>query len=250
MPLEKFSDFNQPAVILGSELFQTMSSCGVSAPIVESSVQSTGASSIYVGWGLKRALDVVIVLTVLLMIALIIPIVILALFVQDGSPILYRQLRIGLGGRKFSCLKFRSMARDADERLDHLLRTCSASRQEWAFSQKLRSDPRIHSVGAILRRSSLDELPQLFNVLRGDMSVVGPRPMMPEQAVLYGENFARYSSVRPGITGLWQVSGRSTLPFEQRVKLDSEYSRDVTFVGDVKILFKTVWVVIAGHGSC
>lgn len=208
-----------------------------------------GEQSVYLRLGFKRALDIAIASVALLLIVPVLPIIILFLLIQDGTPIIYRQPRVGLAGRRFDCLKFRSMARDSAKRLETLLQTCSRSRAEWESSQKLKQDPRIHAVGAVLRRSSLDELPQLVNVLRGDMSIVGPRPMMTEQVSLYGESYSTYTSVRPGITGLWQVSGRNSLSFEQRVHFDGLYAQKVTFMSDMRILVRTVWVVLAGHGS-
>lgn len=215
-----------------------------------SAARAEASRSFYVRYGFKRLFDIVVALSVLAVIFPILPLIMLVLLIQDGPSMIFSQARVGIDNSRFKCLKFRSMALDAEKRLSELLETCSASRAEWEMSQKLRSDPRIHRVGHILRKSSLDEIPQLFNVLRGDMSIVGPRPMLPEQISLYGDSISAYSSVRPGITGLWQVSGRNTLNFDQRVALDCRYSENVTFWGDVKILARTVIVVLMGHGSC
>lgn len=211
---------------------------------------SENVPSVYVRWGFKRLIDIVVALSALLLILPVLPLIVLALIIQDGRSFLFKQARVGIDNSTFECLKFRSMALDADRRIEELLKTCSASRAEWEATQKLRADPRIHPVGRILRKSSLDEIPQLINVLRGDMSIVGPRPMLPEQMPMYGERIAAYSSVRPGITGLWQVSGRNTLSFQKRVELDASYSSNITFFGDMRILARTVVVVIMGHGSC
>lgn len=221
-----------------------------SAPTVVRKASQGRRSSAYVRFGFKRLFDIIASSAALLLIMPLLPIIMVALLIQDGPSMIFRQQRMGFGGSRFQCLKFRSMALDADVRFAELLRTSSAARTEWEATQKLRSDPRIHRVGHILRKSSLDEIPQLLNVLFGDMSLVGPRPMLPEQVGRYGEAFHAYSSVRPGITGLWQVSGRNTLTFDERVSLDARYSEDVTFWGDVRILARTVVVVLMGHGSC
>ncbi|MCE7030862.1 sugar transferase [Jiella avicenniae] len=207
-------------------------------------------SALYVRWGFKRILDVVLASAILLFLLPAIPLILMALIIQDGSPIMFRQNRLGKGGTTFPCLKFRSMCRDSEAKLRSLLESCDESRMEWSVTQKLRRDPRIHPVGALLRKSSIDELPQLINVLKGEMSLVGPRPMLPEQAPMYGEKLCGYGSVRPGLTGLWQVSGRSALTFEQRVDLDYTYATRVTFLGDLKILLRTVKVVFQFDGSC
>lgn len=247
MSLREVTDFETFTAIRTSERALPARS----RPAVPASApRATALTSAYVRFGFKRLLDIVVAVSALILIMPLLPIVMLALLIQDGPSMIFRQIRVGINGSRFQCLKFRSMALDADERMAELMRTCSASRSEWETTQKLRSDPRIHKIGHILRKSSLDEIPQLVNVLRGDMSIVGPRPMLPEQISMYGNAIEAYSSVRPGITGLWQVSGRNTLSFEQRVELDARYSSDVTFLGDLRILARTVVVVLMGHGSC
>jgi undecaprenyl-phosphate galactose phosphotransferase len=167
-----------------------------------------------------------------------------------GSPTIYSHRRIGKGGKEFGCLKFRSMVIDADRRLEELLRTDAAARVEWETTFKLKNDPRVTRFGAFIRRTSLDELPQLFNVLRGDMSLVGPRPVTRRELDLYyGQAVSLYASVKPGITGLWQVSGRSALTYDQRVGFDVSYIQTRTLVLDLKILLRTVAVVLGGRGS-
>lgn len=167
----------------------------------------------------------------------------------DRRKILFAHERIGLNGQTFKCLKFRTMCLDADEKLEQLLRTDPQARAEWEQSQKLTDDPRITRVGEILRKTSLDELPQLWNVLRGDMSMVGPRPIVADEAKHYGAVFAEYKSVLPGLTGAWQVSGRSDTTYEERVALDADYIRNASLFLDMKIVLKTVRVVIAGKGA-
>jgi exopolysaccharide production protein ExoY len=202
----------------------------------------------YVRYGVKRFLDIIIASIALLFFVPVVTLIIVALYLQDGRPLLFRQPRVGRGGKLFGCLKFRTMARDADTRLSELLAGDPESRAEWSLKQKLRNDPRVHRVGLFLRRSSLDELPQLINVLNGEMSLVGPRPIMPQQAELHGDALAAYSSVRPGLTGLWQVSGRNELSYERRVALDRKYIADLRAVGDLRILLKTIKVVLIGSG--
>jgi Undecaprenyl-phosphate galactose phosphotransferase WbaP len=167
----------------------------------------------------------------------------------DGGSVLYRQPRIGAGGRTFDCLKFRTMVVDADRQLQHLLRSDPRAAAEWAADQKLARDPRITKAGLFLRRSSLDELPQLFNVLRGEMSVVGPRPIVAAEVPRYGRNIEYYYETKPGITGLWQVSGRSDTGYARRVKLDVWYVRNWTLWHDIAILCKTVPAVFLRRGA-
>jgi lipopolysaccharide/colanic/teichoic acid biosynthesis glycosyltransferase len=168
---------------------------------------------------------------------------------SDGGPALFQQARIGRGGKGFRCWKFRTMACNADEALQKLLTTDPAAAQEWAESQKLTNDPRITPVGAFLRRSSLDELPQLFNIIAGEMSFVGPRPIVAAERERYGEAFSHCFSVTPGLTGLWQISGRSDCSYATRVSLDSQYAAEWHLMLDAKILVKTVPAVLMQRGS-
>lgn len=167
----------------------------------------------------------------------------------DGGPALYSHMRVGAGGRKFGCLKFRSMVTNGDEVLAEHLRTDPDAAAEWQATRKLRRDPRVTAIGGFLRKSSLDELPQLFNVLRGDMSLVGPRPIVENELVHYAGNVDYYLSTRPGITGLWQVSGRSGTSYARRVELDSMYVSNWTMKSDFAILAKTVSVVLKRTGA-
>jgi undecaprenyl-phosphate galactose phosphotransferase len=174
----------------------------------------------------------------------------LALVVRaDGGPVFFRQPRVGAGGREFSCLKFRSMVTDADGRLQNLLRSDPRAAAEWAADRKLANDPRITKVGRFLRQSSLDELPQLFNVLSGQMSLVGPRPIVAAEVPRYGRNIEYYYETKPGLTGLWQVSGRSDISYARRVRLDVWYVRNWTLLHDVAILCKTVPAVFLRRGA-
>jgi lipopolysaccharide/colanic/teichoic acid biosynthesis glycosyltransferase len=174
----------------------------------------------------------------------------IALFIRlDGGPVVYSQRRIGLGGRLFDCLKFRSMVPDADDRLREVLAHDPAARAEWEHYQKLARDPRITPIGKLIRATSLDELPQLINVWRGEMSIVGPRPIMTDQIALYGEHFGDYCMLRPGITGLWQIGGRNNCTFAERVRLDMEYARTWSVLGDLQIILLTIPAVLAGKGA-
>lgn len=197
----------------------------------------------------KRAMDLAIAGAALL-VALPFFLIVAALVRADGGPAFYAHPRVGRGGRIFGCLKFRSMVVDSQARLEALLATDPAARAEWDRTRKLRNDPRITRIGRILRATSLDELPQLINVLKGEMSIVGPRPVT--QAELdrhYGAAAAHYLSVRPGITGLWQVSGRSETSYDQRVALDVAYVSQASLLGDVRILLRTPAAVLSRRGA-
>ena len=196
--------------------------------------------------GLKRALDIFLVVLAL---PFVLPttIILATLIAARGHSPFYRQARLGRGGKVFTMWKLRTMVPDADKRLKEYLAGSDAARQEWETFQKLRNDPRITQLGHFLRRSSLDELPQLWNVLKGDMSLVGPRPMMPEQSVLYPGH--AYYVLRPGLTGLWQVSDRNSSTFAQRAEFDAAYDRMLSFATDVKVLFATVGVVFRCTGK-
>ncbi len=161
-----------------------------------------------------------------------------------GGPVIFGHDRVGRGGRKFRCLKFRSMVANGDEVLHRYLDTHPEAQIEWAKNQKLADDPRVTRFGRILRRSSLDELPQFYNILRGDMSCVGPRPIVEGELIRYGKVASDYLSVRPGLTGIWQVSGRSRITYEERVALDADYIRNWTLKRDFAILFRTIPAVM------
>jgi UDP-galactose-lipid carrier transferase len=187
--------------------------------------------------------------TILLVLLAPLLVVLATLVRADGGPAFYRHRRIGAGGRVFNCLKFRSMVVDADGTLRRLLATNPCAAAEWTATQKLRDDPRITRIGRFLRASSLDELPQLFNVLRGEMSLVGPRPIVHAEVVRYGSDIEHYYAAKPGLTGLWQVSGRSEMSYARRVQLDVWYVRNWTLWHDIAILFKTVPAVFLQRGA-
>lgn len=196
-----------------------------------------------------RALDIILSLAIMLFLAPLLIVVAAIIFFTDPGPVIFGHQRVGRNGTKFKCLKFRSMVMDADARLAELLASDPAARQEWARDHKLRNDPRITPFGRFLRKSSIDELPQLINVLLGDMSLVGPRPIVAAEIVRYGRYFDHYCRVRPGLTGLWQISGRNDISYRRRVAADVAYSRSRTWRFDVQILMMTVPCVLLAKGS-
>jgi len=201
---------------------------------------------------LKRTLDVVACSIFIIAFAPLIAFLII-LVSLDGGPAFYSQKRIGRNGAMFPCFKFRTMVEDADRVLEQLLAEDAALRQEFQRFWKLKDDPRVTLVGKILRRYSLDELPQIFNVLRGDMSLVGPRPrpvseMQYFESVMPEFNHA-YLSVKPGLTGLWQISGRNHLTLEEKAELDARYAREWSVRGDFAIILATFPIVFSGDGA-
>ncbi len=171
------------------------------------------------------------------------------IYKDSPGPVIFKHTRIGKDGKPFPCYKFRSMCVDAKERLAELLANDPAAREEWERDFKLKNDPRITKSGTFLRKTSLDELPQIFNVLRGEMSLVGPRPIIADELERYGEYVGDYLMVKPGITGMWQVSGRSDIEYHERVLLDSWYVRNWSVWIDIVMLFKTFAVVLARKGA-
>ena len=193
----------------------------------------------------KRIVDIGLVL--LAAPAIVFVVALLAVLVAlDGGRPFYTQQRIGRNGRVYTMWKLRSMVADADARLEAHLAADPAARAEWDSTQKLKADPRITAFGRFLRKSSLDELPQLWNVLKGDMSLVGPRPMMTCQRDLYPGT--DYYDLRPGITGPWQVSSRNDTTFADRARFDAAYNREISFVTDIRLLLATVRVVLRATG--
>jgi undecaprenyl-phosphate galactose phosphotransferase len=197
----------------------------------------------------KRLVDIVLSLSLLLMLAPVF-LMLAVLSALDGASPFYVQRRVGLRGRPFGCIKFRSMVPDADARLAAVLASDPAAAEEWRLTHKLVRDPRITPIGRILRKTSLDELPQLWNVLMGDMSIVGPRPVTEAELEKYGPAAAIVLSTRPGITGLWQVQGRGRgTSYEERVQMDLRYVRSMTLPRDIGILAATAMVVLRGTGT-
>lgn len=197
----------------------------------------------------KRAFDLAAGVVLLFLLAPLMLLIAGLIRAGDGGPAFFRQARIGRCGKSFRCWKFRTMARNADEELQRLLASDPSAAQEWAENQKLTRDPRITPIGVFLRRSSLDELPQLFNIISGEMSFVGPRPIVAAERERYGEAFTHCFSVPPGLTGLWQISGRSDCSYAKRISLDSQYASEWHLLLDAKILVRTVPAVLMQKGS-
>jgi lipopolysaccharide/colanic/teichoic acid biosynthesis glycosyltransferase len=197
----------------------------------------------------SRAMDLVIGSLAFIVFAPLMGLIALAIRTGSRGPILFRQRRLGQGGRAFNCLKFRTMRIDAEAVLAHVLETNPLARAEWDRTQKLRRDPRISRLGRFLRKTSLDELPQIFNVLAGDMSIVGPRPIVHEEAHRYRRYISSYYAVKPGITGLWQISGRNHTTYRRRIACDVRYVRTRSSYGDIAILAMTIPAVILGRGA-
>lgn len=196
-----------------------------------------------------RVVDFAISAAALVILAPLLFLIALFVFAANPGPVFFRQSRVGRYGRMFNCYKFRTMATDAEVRLDKLLAEDPAARAEWEKDHKLRKDPRIVGIGNFLRKSSLDELPQLFNVLKGEMSLVGPRPIVSAEKEKYGRYITHYCLVRPGITGLWQVSGRNDVSYRRRVAYDVVFATKGSMSDYFKILVMTVPSVLASKGS-
>ncbi len=196
------------------------------------------------GGPLKRSFDVIVAGGALVLVAPLMLTVVLLIYATMGRPIFFTQKRVGFRGASFPCLKFRTMVTDADDRLRAYLQTDPAAAREWAARQKLAQDPRITRLGRLLRQSSLDELPQLFNVLKGDMSCVGPRPIVEPEIGRYGRYWKEYLKTRPGLTGIWQVSGRNRVDYKKRVALDRCYIRRWSFWRDLAIILRTIPAVM------
>jgi len=197
----------------------------------------------------KRATDIVGA-TILGLVFLPIMALVAILIRRGGGTVLFRHRRIGQNGREFSCYKFRTMVPDADKALRELLERDPVAREEWDKFRKLRKDPRVTPIGRFLRKTSLDELPQIANVLRGEMSLVGPRPVMRDELKYYGRATSKYLMVKPGLTGLWQVAARSEADYVRRVAIDRYYVCKRSPWLDTIILLRTVRVVLLGSGAC
>lgn len=197
----------------------------------------------------KSIFDKVFALISLILLCPVMLAIAITIFAAERQSVLFRQTRIGAGGKPFQCWKFRTMARDADKMLDALLASDPKLRAEWETAFKLRDDPRVTSIGGFLRKTSLDELPQFWNVLIGQMSIVGPRPIVLDEVAQYGDCYWAYRCVRPGITGLWQVEGRSDTNYARRVAMDVEYALKRSIWRDIIIILKTVRVVLFRIGA-
>lgn len=229
-------------------MYQSVS-VGRAGAVAQAAAPPASERRVTISSALSRVFDLLIAILAIAFTAPLLLAVLAAVKAADRGPALFGHLRVGRDGRAFQCFKFRTMVLDADAKLARLLATDPAAWAEWAQSQKLRRDPRITPIGVFLRRSSLDELPQLFNVLRGDMSIVGPRPIVAEEVARYGHRFAWYCKVRPGITGYWQVSGRNDTTYRRRVAMDTLYAKNKSLAWDIKIVAQTAPVVLLAKGS-
>ena len=199
----------------------------------------------------KRPFDFFFAFIAIILVLPLFPILALLVKLTDKGPIFFKHKRIGLHGKPFHVIKFRTMYPDAEKRLQEILEKDPKARKEWEETFKLKNDPRITPIGKLLRKTSLDELPQFFNVLKGEMSIVGPRPVTEEELKKYYKDKAKYYlSVKPGITGYWQVEGRSDIKdYKKRVEMDVWYVKNQSFWLDLKIILKTIWVMLTGKGA-
>ena len=197
-----------------------------------------------VGLSRKRILDIILAGSAIVLLAPLLTLCFLACLLTSPGPGIFWHRRVGFGGKRFACFKFRTMVHNSQDCLSDYLASNPDARKEWEATHKLQFDPRVTAIGSILRKTSLDELPQLFNVLMGDMSIVGPRPVTEEELLKYSSSAGAYLSCRPGITGLWQVSGRSGTTYSKRVACDSYYAANWTMTLDLKILLVTLPVLL------
>lgn len=193
---------------------------------------------------LKRAFDIVFSFGVLILCTPLYLALAIAISCTSSGSIFYIQERVGRNHKRFGCIKFRTMVPDADRILTETIARSADLRREFSENFKLKEDPRITKIGKFLRITNLDELPQFFNVLRGEMSVVGPRPLVPEEIERYGDAIDRVLTIRPGITGLWQVSGRNDIPYAQRIEIDVNYVKRRNFWLDLQIVIKTIYLTL------
>lgn len=198
----------------------------------------------------KRGFDIIFSLLVLVISAPLMAIIALAVRFSSDGKIVYAHERIGRGGKPFRCFKFRTMYSDADLRLKEILESCPLLTKEWNQSHKLKNDPRVTPIGKFLRKTSLDEFPQFWNVLKGDLSVVGPRPVIQEEVVRHlGAKAEKILSIRPGLTGIWQVSGRNDISYAQRIQMDEQYVDSQSLFLDLKIIGKTIPNMFKSKGA-
>lgn len=202
-----------------------------------------------IGGLVKRGFDILAASTGLVLLSPLFVLLALLVKLSDGGSVFYGHRRIGRGGRVFRCLKFRTMVPNGDEVLAAHFAANPESRAEWQATRKLKNDPRVTRVGQVLRKLSLDELPQIINILQGDMSIVGPRPVVKDELDIYGSCAVFYLKSRPGLTGLWQISGRNDVSYDSRVALDRHYVENWSFSADLLIIVKTIPAVCSSRGS-
>ncbi len=204
------------------------------------------------GWyrnGGKRLFDIFASSLALIVLTPLLVVISAIIYTYDRGRPVFVHKRVGQDGNSFGCLKLRSMAMNAEERLKELLASSTEMRREWEESQKLDNDPRITRIGNFLRKTSLDELPQLLNVLKGEMSLVGPRPIVHDELARYGDHAPSYLRLRPGMTGPWQTTGRNDVSYHERVQMDVAYERDITFAEDLRIMLMTVVTMLRRTGK-
>ena len=229
-------------------IIQEMGQSRAQAPLHETRTAfREAADGFYLRYA-KRLFDICFALLILPIVAPIIA-VLYVIVSRDGGPGFFGHKRVGYNGKSFRCWKIRTMVVDAETKLKHYLEQNPAARAEWARDHKLTNDPRITPLGNFLRKSSLDELPQIWNVLKGEMSFVGPRPVVRAEMLKYTGFRTAYLTVKPGITGLWQVSGRNDVSYDERVRMDAEYLNNVSFTGDLSIILKTAGSVLSRTGK-
>ena len=193
---------------------------------------------------IKKLFDLLFALLFLILVSPLMLIIFLLIKFSSRGPIFFLQERIGINNKSFKCIKFRTMHPEADDILENLLSKNETIKKEFEETHKIKNDPRITNIGNFLRKTSLDELPQLVNVLKGEMSIVGPRPVVSEEKIKYGKKFMKVNSVTPGITGLWQISGRNNLTYKKRIYLDLIYTENINFLLDLRIIIRTVGVIL------
>jgi exopolysaccharide production protein ExoY len=238
------ADYSASLITAGSLKQPVGDGMAEGAHYLRSSILQTHVDSI-----LKRSFDICFAITFLVVALPFLILLSIALQIDSPGRLFFLQERVGHRGNRFRCIKFRTMREDAEQILEELLAACPSARREWEQDHKLRNDPRVSGLGVLVRKLSLDELPQLINILRGEMSVVGPRPIVSAEIPKYGRFFRDYCSVKPGLTGLWQVSGRNDVTYDQRVQMDSDYAYRATFMFDLQIIAKTLPAVIAARGA-
>ncbi|RFC65761.1 sugar transferase [Mesorhizobium denitrificans] len=219
--------------------------------IVSSNLLDRGKSVVLIAPGgvWKRLFDVVAATSALILLSPLFLFVAALVKYDDGGRIFFGHRRIGQGGNEFRCLKFRTMVPNSEEVLSSYLRRNRAARIEWQATRKLKRDPRVTPLGRVLRKLSVDELPQLINIIKGDMSLVGPRPVIDDELEYYGPDLHCYLAVRPGLTGLWQISGRNDVSYEDRVAYDRQYYEGWSFIRDLRIIVLTVPAILSSRGS-
>src|ERR1039458_9590423 len=203
-----------------------------------------------IGGLIKRLADIILATLGIIILLPLFSLCILGIWLTSEGSIIFRHRRVGFQGRHFDCLKFKTMVPDGSKRLHEYLIANPQALHEWEETRKLRYDPRVTPFGAILRKTSLDELPQLFNVLKGDMSIVGPRPVTDDEIERYSSRVSAYLACKPGLTGLWQITGRSKTSYSERVMFDYAYAQNWSFIMDVKIILMTLPVLLGSDDAC